>query len=78
MDALLEFLSKHYILWIVISIFLVFALIGYFVRNKRGDEEFKIDNDTSNIDFSDIEVTNNVSINDALKNKSSIDNTEIL
>ena len=78
MDALLEFLAKHYILWIVFSVFLIFALIGYFVRKNRGEEEYKIDNDLSNIDFSDIKVANNVSINEAVNNKSRVDNTETL
>ena len=76
MNTLLEFLARHYILWIVISTFLIFALIGYFVRNNKSDNDFKINDNTPDIDFSNI--ANNVSINDALNKNSSTDKTESL
>ena len=35
MERLLGFLSKWHILFIIISVILIFALIGYFVEKKR-------------------------------------------
>lgn len=71
-----EFLGEHYIIFIVISIFLIFSLIGYFVNehNKKKDT-FKIKGD--NIDAlnisSDVNNTNianniadNMSINEII------------
>lgn len=35
MDTLIAFLSKNYIIFIIITIFLIFALVGYIVDTKN-------------------------------------------
>ena len=35
MDTLIAFLSKNYIIFIIITIFLIFALVGYLVDTKN-------------------------------------------
>ena len=34
MDTLIAFLSKNYIIFIIITIFLIFALVGYIIDTK--------------------------------------------
>lgn len=35
MDTLIAFLSKNYIIFIIITIFLIFALVGYIIDTKN-------------------------------------------
>lgn len=35
MTSILEFLSKHYLIFDLITLFLIFSLIGYFVSRKK-------------------------------------------
>ncbi len=56
MDKIMEFLGNIYIILILITIILIFALIGYFVNRKRSKgTQFKIDN---NVDLNE-EINNN-------------------
>lgn len=41
---MLEFLSKYYLIFDIIALFLIFALVGYFVNiKKEKNNKFKID-----------------------------------
>lgn len=51
MDNFIDFLGNIYLILIVITLILVFALIGYFVNKKRSKgNQFKIDNNQNNMD----------------------------
>ncbi len=83
---MLDFVEQYYIVFIVISVLLIFSLIGYFVnkKNKKGNA-FRInDNNNDNLNIaSDVNNTNianniadNMSINDIInKNVDSGTNT---
>lgn len=76
MEEILMFLSDNYLILVIISLFLIFALIGYFVEMKNGVEEpFKIENDvfkTPELNLENIEINNNVSLNEMFKGKASV------
>lgn len=45
MEKLGMFLANYYIVFIIITVFLLFALVGFFVSVKKGKQvQFKIDN----------------------------------
>lgn len=45
MEKISEFLANYYGIFILISIFLILALVGFFVSVKKGKQiQFKIDN----------------------------------
>ena len=45
MEKIGEFLANYYIVFIIISVFLLLALIGFFVSVKKGKQvQYKIDN----------------------------------
>ncbi len=83
---MLDFVEQYYILFIIISVLLIFSFIGYFVneKNKKGNS-FRInDNNNDNLNIkSDVSNTNianniadNMSINDIInKNVDSKINT---
>ena len=73
---MLDFIEQYYILFIVISLILIFSLIGYFVneRNKKGTsfkvnnethDNLNISNDTNNINIAN-NIADNMSINDII------------
>ncbi len=73
---MLDFIEQYYILFIVISVILIFSLIGYFVneRNKKGTsfkvnnethDNLNISNDTNNINIAN-NIADNMSINDII------------
>lgn len=70
MIKLLDFLAKWHILFIILSLILIFALIGYFVERKRHKKApFKIpskSNDFTTIDIKNLD--NTMSLKDALSN----------
>jgi len=76
MEEILMFLSDNYLILVIISLFLIFALIGYFVEMKNSVEEpFKIDSDvfkTPELNLENIEINNNVSLKDMFKEKASV------
>lgn len=56
MENFIKFISDNYIIFIIITLVLIFALIGYFVERKRSKVSFKIDNSEIN---TQVEVLNN-------------------
>lgn len=72
---MLDFIEQYYILFIVISVILIFSLIGYFVneRNKKGTS-FKVNNEThDNLNISnDTNDTNNINIANNIADNMSI------
>ena len=71
MDNILDFLANWYVLFIIISIILIFALIGYFVERKRSKPSpFKIASDKDIEDQMNIDnlknMSGNVSLSEAL------------
>ena len=71
-EKILDFLANLYVLFIIISLLLIFSLIGYFVTKRRKKNSiFKLSSEqNNNINIADIPLDNNVSLNEALnKNK---------
>ncbi len=71
-EKILDFLANWYVLFIIISLLLIFSLIGYFVTKRRKKNSiFKLSSEqNNNINIADIPLDNNVSLNEALnKNK---------
>lgn len=71
-EKILDFLANWYVLFIIISLLLIFSLIGYFVTKRRKKNSiFKLSGEqNNNINIADIPLDNNVSLNEALnKNK---------
>lgn len=56
MENFIKFISDNYIIFIIVTLVLIFALIGYFVERKRSKVSFKIDNSEIN---TQVEVLNN-------------------
>ena len=73
---MLDFVEQYYIIFIIISVLLIFSLIGYFVNEKnKKRSSFKINNDSNdNLDIAEdvnnVNITNNIadnmSINDII------------
>lgn len=62
----IDFLSNNYLLFIIITVLLLFALIGYFVKNKKNEKTpFKIKNSESD-NISNISM--DMSLQDMLNN----------
>lgn len=70
MGKLLDFASKNYIFMIILSFLLIFALVGYFVKRKQGDDAVKSMNEKPQdaIDFSNIKVDSSLSLNQMVNN----------
>lgn len=80
MDKFATFLSNHYLLLDLISLFLIFALAGYFVEKKRKKESpFKIAQDKYkqekvNLNQMQNQVSNNVSLSEFVNQNASVKN----
>lgn len=80
MANVLEFLSKYYLIFDLISLFLVFSLIGYFVsRKKEKNSKFKLDSNgtTQNINNVNIiqnQINTNMSLQDLVKENKNVNN----
>lgn len=82
MANILEFLSKYYLIFDLISLFLVFSLIGYFVsRKKEKENTFKINSGQNNTyqninDIKDLQpqINTNMSLQDLVKENKSVNN----
>ena len=62
----IDFLSNNYLLFIIITVLLLFALVGYFVKNKKSEKTpFKIKNSESD-NISNISM--DMSLQDMLNN----------
>ncbi len=73
---MLDFVEQYYILFIVISVLLIFSLVGYFVneKNKKGNnfkvnsketDNLNITSDTNNVNIAN-NIADNMSINDII------------
>lgn len=80
MDKFITFVSDNYIWFLVITIFLIFALIGYMYDNKRSKTDYIRKNDNL-VQEEEIELPEGKSINDLVNNTNNnenvIDNNDI-
>lgn len=77
MDKFITFVSDNYIWFLLITIFLIFALIGYIYDNKRSKTDYINKNDAL-VQEEEIELPEDKSINDLINstdnNETEIDN----
>lgn len=77
MDIFITFVSDNYIWFLLITIFLIFALIGYIYDNKRSKTDYINKNDAL-VQEEEIELPEGKSINDLINstdnNETEIDN----
>ena len=82
MTSILEFLSKNYLIFDLITLFLIFSLIGYFVsRKKEKDVKFKLDSNNNTQNISEVnnmqnQINTNMSLQDLVKENKNIGNNE--
>lgn len=80
MTSILEFLEKNYLLFDLITLFLVLSLIGYFVSRKKEKENvFKIDKKKENInDLSSLQsqINTNISLQELVKENKNTSNNK--
>ena len=63
MEQFINFITQHYLLFDIITLFLILALIGYFVNiKKEKNKVFKINNSENEI--KDIPINTNMSLQD--------------
>ncbi len=64
-----EFLANNYVILIIISVFLIFSLVGFFVKRKKEQQEpFKINNEVNQ------EIINNNVNPNIINNQNNINN----
>ena len=77
MDKFITFVSDNYIWFLLITIFLIFALIGYIYDNKRSKTDY-INKNAKLVQEEEIELPEDRSINDLINstenNETEIDN----
>lgn len=77
MDKFITFVSDNYIWFLLITIFLIFALIGYIYDDKRSKTDYINKNDAL-VQEEEIELPEGKSINDLINstdnNETEIDN----
>ena len=80
MASILEFLEKNYLLFDLITLFLVSSLIGYFVsRKKEKDNVFKIGKKEESVnDLSSLQsqINTNISLQELVKENKNVGNNE--
>lgn len=80
MEKLLSFLSNYYWVFIIISVILIFALIGYFVNKKKNEgTSYKINDNSFNnqeLNLNRAEINNNISLQEMVKNNASVTKDE--
>lgn len=59
MENFLNFIINHYLWFLIISIMLILALIGYFVDIKRGRITYKINKNEEEINLDALNSLNN-------------------
>lgn len=74
MDNFVGFISDNYVWFLVITIFLIFALIGYFYDTKHADVQIS-KKEMSDELAQDIPIQSEKSINDMIGNTSTVDTT---
>ncbi len=71
MDKFINFITEHYLLFDIITIFLILALIGYFANiKKRQRNAFKINNPENEINEMPINI--NKSLQDFVNENKSV------
>ncbi len=80
MEKLLSFLSNYYWAFIIITVILIFALIGYLVNKKKNEEiTYKINDNSFNnqeLNLNKTEINNNMSLQEMVKNNASVTKEE--
>ena len=71
MSSFVNFVSDNYVWFLVISIFLIFALVGY-IGDSRRDESLlnRRKKEPSDIETMEIDIPEDKSINDTINNNS--------
>ena len=68
MEKFLNFVQNYYIIFIILSIFLIFGIIGYIIDNKRRKSNiYKLENE--DIDIENLNIDGNISLKEMV-NKS--------
>ena len=71
MEQFINFITQHYLLFDIITLFLILALIGYFVNiKKQKSNVFKINNGENEIN--DIPINTNMSLQDFVNENKSV------
>lgn len=71
MEQFINFITQHYLLFDIITLFLILALIGYFVNiKKEKNKVFKINNFENEI--KDIPINTNMSLQDFVNENKSV------
>lgn len=71
MSSFINFVSDNYVWFLVISIFLIFALIGYIVDSRRDESLLnRRKKEPSDIETMEIDIPEDKSINDTINNNS--------
>lgn len=71
MSSFVNFVSDNYVWFLVISIFLIFALIGYLVDSRRDESLLnRRKKEPSDIETMEIDIPEDKSINDTINNNS--------
>ena len=69
MTSFIDFLTEHYLIFDVITTFLIFSLIGYFVNLKKEKKsDFKLDESNMNNNY--VNTSNNFQMN--MSNESTV------
>ena len=81
MTKLLDFLADYHVLFIMITIVLIFALIGYFVEQQRHEASpFKIASERNKVEEINVDklksMDTSVSLQDALSKNVTIKNNK--
>ena len=73
MEIINEFLSKYYIVFIVLAVLMLFSLIGYFIEKKAYDKKLQKTETLETIKIDEKVVMNeNATLNDSIYNKTLI------
>lgn len=69
METFIELITKYYVIFDIITIFLIFSLIGFIVNVKKSkNSDFKLDESSMNNNY--VNTSNNVQMN--MSNETSI------
>lgn len=79
---MLDFLSKYYLIFDLVALFLIFALVGYFVSiKKEKNNKFKIDkNKVEENDFQESiqsSLNSNVSLQDLVRENNNLGSNNV-
>lgn len=78
MNDFTNFLGDHYFIFVLITLFLIFALVGFFIDMKRRKSSpFKIDSNpmsNTNLNIDNIQVTNNVGLSQYVNDNKTVNN----